>query len=137
MQTRTRRPAGTQWRREQWRRERWPRTHWRGLDGLRALAVTAVVIYHFDPGLLPGGFLGVDIFFVISGYLITRLITSEFVDRRHVDAPAFYRRRARRLLPALAVVLVAITIAALIWRDQLATVRPGVIFSALFSANWW
>jgi peptidoglycan/LPS O-acetylase OafA/YrhL len=104
---------------------------------LRALAVIAVVIYHFDPAALPGGFLGVDIFFVISGYLITRLITREFVDHRRIDTPAFYRRRARRLLPALAVVLVAITIAALFWRDQLAMLRPGVIFSALFSANWW
>jgi peptidoglycan/LPS O-acetylase OafA/YrhL len=111
--------------------------HWRGLDGLRAIAVIAVVAYHFSPMTLPGGFLGVDIFFVISGYLITRLITGEFIRRHRIDAPAFYRRRARRLLPALGVVLATVAVSALIWRDQLATVRPGIVFSALFSANWW
>ena len=111
--------------------------HWRGLDGLRALAVIAVVVYHFSPLTLPGGYLGVDIFFVISGYLITRLIAAEFVRQHHIDAPAFYRRRARRLLPALAIVLATVGASALIWRDQLATVRPGIVFSALFSANWW
>ncbi len=111
--------------------------HWRGLDGLRAIAVAAVVIYHFSPMTLPGGYIGVDIFFVISGYLITRLITEEFVRRHRLDAPAFYLRRARRLLPALAIVLAAVGASSLIWRDQLATVRPGIVFSALFSANWW
>jgi peptidoglycan/LPS O-acetylase OafA/YrhL len=111
--------------------------HWRGLDGLRAVAVVAVVIYHFSPMTLPGGYLGVDIFFVISGYLITRLIVEEFIRRHRIDAPAFYQRRARRLLPALAVVLATVGASSLIWRDQLATVRPGIFFSALFSANWW
>ncbi|HVV75901.1 MAG TPA: acyltransferase family protein [Mycobacteriales bacterium] len=111
--------------------------HWKGLDGLRGIAVAAVVIYHFSPATLPGGFLGVDIFFVISGYLITRLITDEFLRRRRLDAPAFYRRRARRLLPALATILAAVGAGALIWRDQLATVRPGIVFSSLFGANWW
>jgi peptidoglycan/LPS O-acetylase OafA/YrhL len=111
--------------------------HWRGLDGLRAVAVVAVVIYHFSPMTLPGGYLGVDIFFVISGYLITRLITDEFLRQHRLDAPAFYKRRARRLLPALAIVLATVGASSLIWRDQLATVRPGIFFSALFSANWW
>ncbi|HVY10915.1 MAG TPA: acyltransferase family protein [Mycobacteriales bacterium] len=111
--------------------------HWRGLDGLRAIAVIAVVIYHFSPMTLPGGYLGVDIFFVISGYLITRLIVTEFAGRRRIDAPAFYQRRARRLLPALGIVLVAVGASALLWRDQLASVRPGIAFSALFGANWW
>jgi peptidoglycan/LPS O-acetylase OafA/YrhL len=111
--------------------------HWRGLDGLRAIAVIAVVVYHFSPATLPGGYLGVDMFFVISGYLITRLITAEFIRRRHLDVPAFYQRRARRLLPALAVLLATVGASSLIWRDQLATVRPGLVFSALFSANWW
>jgi peptidoglycan/LPS O-acetylase OafA/YrhL len=112
-------------------------THWRGLDGLRALAVIAVVIYHFSPLTLPGGFLGVDVFFVISGYLITRLLTTEFLADGRIDVPRFYRRRARRLLPALAVLLAAVSVAALVWRDQLATVRGGVLATAVFAGNWW
>jgi peptidoglycan/LPS O-acetylase OafA/YrhL len=111
--------------------------HWRGLDGLRAIAVIAVVIYHFSPDTLPGGFLGVDVFFVISGYLITRLLTDEFLGRHRIDAAAFYRRRARRLLPALALLLAAVSTAALIWRDQLATIRGGVLSTAVFGGNWW
>ena len=91
-----------------------PRRHWRGLDGLRAIAVTAVVVYHFSPLALPGGFLGVDIFFVISGYLITRLLAEEFLRQRRIDIARFYRRRARRLLPALALVLAVVSVAALV-----------------------
>jgi peptidoglycan/LPS O-acetylase OafA/YrhL len=104
---------------------------------MRALAVIAVVIYHFSPFTLPGGFLGVDVFFVISGYLITRLLTTEFLSAGRIDVPAFYRRRARRLLPALALLLVVVSVAALIWRDQLATVRGGVLATAVFGGNWW
>jgi peptidoglycan/LPS O-acetylase OafA/YrhL len=111
--------------------------HWRGLDGLRAIAVIAVVIYHFSPDTLPGGFLGVDVFFVISGYLITRQLTDEFLHRHRINAGAFYRRRARRLLPALALLLAAVSTAALIWRDQLATIRGGVLSTAVFGGNWW
>jgi peptidoglycan/LPS O-acetylase OafA/YrhL len=114
-----------------------PRPRWQGLDGLRALAVIAVVAYHFWPGRLTGGFLGVDVFFVISGYLITRLLTEEFLARGRVAVVPFYLRRARRLLPALGLVLVVVAAAALIWRDQLATVRGGVLASAVFGANWW
>jgi peptidoglycan/LPS O-acetylase OafA/YrhL len=110
---------------------------WRGLDGLRALAVIAVVIYHFSPATLPGGFLGVDVFFVISGYLITRLLAEEFLNDGRIHVPRFYRRRARRLLPALALLLAAVSTAALVWRDQLATVRGGVLSTAVFAGNWW
>jgi peptidoglycan/LPS O-acetylase OafA/YrhL len=113
------------------------RPHWRGLDGLRALAVIAVVIYHFSPATLPGGFLGVDVFFVISGYLITRMLTEEFLTAGRISTRTFYLRRARRLLPALGLVLAAVSAAALIWRDQLATVRGGVLSTAVFGANWW
>jgi peptidoglycan/LPS O-acetylase OafA/YrhL len=111
--------------------------HWQGLDGLRAFAVIAVVIYHFSPLTLPGGFFGVDIFFVISGYLITRLIATEFLADGRINVPRFYLRRARRLLPALALVLAAVSVAALVWRDQLATVRGGVLATAVFGGNWW
>lgn len=75
------------------------------IDGLRALAVVAVVIYHaqfqiFGGNLLPGGYLGVDIFFVISGYLITGILVRE-MDSSNFSYAAFYARRARRILPAL------------------------------------
>lgn len=112
-------------------------SHWRGLDGLRALAVIAVVVYHFSPDTLTGGFLGVDVFFVISGYLITRLLTQEFLAHGFLRIGRFYQRRARRLLPALGLLLIVVSAAALIWRDQLATVRGGVLACAGFVGNWW
>src|SRR5438105_3071580 len=71
-----------------------------GLDGLRALAVIAVLIYHAQQSWLPGGFLGVEIFFVISGYLITALLLAEWRRKQSIDLKAFWLRRARRLLPA-------------------------------------
>ncbi|MDQ3496254.1 MAG: acyltransferase, partial [Actinomycetota bacterium] len=71
-----------------------------GLDGLRALAVIAVLLYHAGPRWAPGGFLGVEIFFVISGYLITSLLLAEWRQRGHIDLAAFWVGRARRLLPA-------------------------------------
>ena len=76
------------------------------IDGLRAIAVIAVVLYHFFPGVAPGGYIGVDIFFVISGYLISSIIIHELNDGRF-SFMAFYRRRARRIFPALVVVLAA------------------------------
>jgi peptidoglycan/LPS O-acetylase OafA/YrhL len=118
-------------------RSRRSRPHWQGLDGLRALAVTSVVIYHFSPSTLTGGFLGVDVFFVISGYLITRLLATEFLRDGRINVAQFYQRRARRLLPALALVLAAVSVAALVWRDQLATIRGGVLSTAVFGGNWW
>lgn len=82
-----------------------------GLDGLRAIAVLAVVAYH--AGLpVPAGFVGVDIFFVISGYLITRLLHGEVMLKGRIDFMAFYARRARRILPALVVVVLATLMAA-------------------------
>src|SRR5437762_13932592 len=72
-----------------------------GLDGLRAVAVTAVLLYHAALAWIPGGFLGVEVFFVISGYLITALLLAEWQRRGRIDRAAFWLRRARRLLPAL------------------------------------
>ena len=110
---------------------------WSGLDGLRAIAVVAVVAFHFDPGLLPGGFLGVDVFFVLSGYLITRMLVSEFAATERIDFSRFYLRRARRLLPAVGALLVVGLAVSLIWRDQLATIRQATAAAAGYVSNWW
>lgn len=81
------------------------------VDGLRAVAVLSVVLYHFSHTVLPGGYLGVDVFFVISGYLITSIIWKEIQDNEFSIA-AFYERRVRRIMPALSLMLLASTIAA-------------------------
>lgn len=84
------------------------------IDGLRAVAVGAVLLYHAGFQSFGGGFVGVDVFFVISGYLITRILVAELAEKGRVDLGAFYLRRARRLLPALFVTLIASGIAATI-----------------------
>ncbi|WP_254407483.1 acyltransferase [Streptomyces sp. GMY02] len=76
----------------------------RGVDGLRTLAVVLVLAYHFVPGPLPGGALGVDVFFTISGFVITRLLLAEFARTGAVGMRSFYWRRWKRLVPALLVV---------------------------------
>ena len=75
------------------------------IDGLRALAVLSVIIFHFKKNLLPGGFLGVDIFFVISGYLITLIFIEEFKEKNSFSFSSFINRRLRRLLPAMLFVI--------------------------------
>ena len=79
-----------------------------GLDGLRALAVLAVLLYHARPQWLPGGYLGVEVFFVISGFIITRGLLKEWQDTGRISLGAFWLRRARRLLPALFLLLVSV-----------------------------
>ena len=75
-------------------------TRYAGLDGLRAIAVGLVVIYHlFPPAMFPGGFVGVDVFFVISGFLITSLLLRERTATGRIGLTGFWVRRARRLLP--------------------------------------
>lgn len=114
------------------------RTRLTGLDGLRALAVLAVLVFHADPVRLPGGFLGVDLFFVISGYLITRILLGELGRTGGLDLTRFYLRRAVRLLPAVLVLLVAVTVtSALIWRDESATLRGSVLSTLGYVGNWW
>ncbi|MGO2521716.1 MAG: acyltransferase family protein, partial [Microbacterium sp.] len=112
-----------------------------GLDGLRAVAVILVVIYHLFPwSPLHSGFVGVDVFFVISGFLITSLLLRPSqagrlgTPRRLLD---FWRRRARRLLPALAVVItVCATAAWLLGGDLLVGMGRQVLGAATFSYNW-
>ena|SRR5436190_6272820 len=76
------------------------------IDGLRALAVMAVILFHTFPRFVPGGFVGVDIFFVISGYLITQIVLGD-LERERFSVANFYARRIRRIFPALIVVLAA------------------------------
>ena len=108
-----------------------------GLDGLRALAVAAVFLYHARIDWLPGGFLGVDLFFVLSGYLITSLLLVEWEARNRIDLLRFWVRRARRLLPALVVVVLASLILASIFaRQDLGHTRSDVLSSLLYYMNW-
>jgi peptidoglycan/LPS O-acetylase OafA/YrhL len=108
------------------------------LDGLRALAVGAVLVYHLDNAWLPGGYLGVDVFFVLSGYLITGLLVAEHERRGRVDLPAFWARRVRRLLPALIVMLFTVFIALQIGGDDLslASARGDFLSALFYVANW-
>jgi peptidoglycan/LPS O-acetylase OafA/YrhL len=109
-----------------------------GLDGLRALAVLAVLLFHADSHLLPGGFLGVDLFFVISGYLITRMLLTELGETGKIDLARFYLRRVFRLLPAVLALIVVVSLgSALVWRDELATLPGGALSSLGYVANWW
>jgi len=108
------------------------------LDGLRAVAVLAVISYHFGYSWLPGGFLGVDLFFVLSGYLITRLLLIEFEGTRRVALVEFWARRVRRLLPALLLLIVA----ASLWVYNQAPVetwlarRQDMLWTLFYRANW-
>src|SRR5262245_48893383 len=87
--------------------------HAPALDGLRAFAVAGVLLYHGGVAWMPGGFLGVDVFFVLSGYLITSLLLAEWGASRKIDLKRFWLRRARRLLPAaLLVILVSLLVVA-------------------------
>jgi len=108
-----------------------------GLDGLRAIAVAAVFLYHSRIDWLPGGFLGVDLFFVLSGYLITSLLLVEWEARNRIDLRRFWLRRARRLLPALVVVVLgALVLSAIFARQDLAHTRSDTISSLFYYSNW-
>jgi peptidoglycan/LPS O-acetylase OafA/YrhL len=108
-----------------------------GLDGLRAIAVIAVIAFHLLPSALVGGFVGVDLFFVISGFLITGLLLRERAVRGRISLPAFWARRARRLVPALALVVLACSAAAaFVGGDALVGLGLQVLGAATFSSNW-
>ena len=109
-----------------------------GLDGLRALAVIAVIAFHEQLSAFPGGFLGVDVFFVLSGYLITDLLVAQWNRHGHLALRGFWARRARRLLPALGVLLVVVTAAtAVIEPAQLTALREALLAAVTYSSNWW
>jgi peptidoglycan/LPS O-acetylase OafA/YrhL len=108
------------------------------LDGLRAAAVTAVLLYHADVTWARGGYLGVDAFFVLSGFLITSLLLAEWQTTSAIDLPQFWRRRARRLLPALFLVLGAVALFAAAWApaDMLHRLRGDAFATIGYVANW-
>jgi peptidoglycan/LPS O-acetylase OafA/YrhL len=106
------------------------------IDGLRAVAVTLVVLYHAFPDAMPGGFVGVDIFFVISGFLITGIIARE-LDQKRFSLLGFYNRRIRRIFPALIVVLCTVLVLGWLWMlpAAYAQLSSDVFASAAFFAN--
>ncbi len=109
----------------------------RPLDGIRALAVLAVLAAHAGIPFLPGGFAGVDVFFVLSGFLITSLLYDELTVKGRIDLGGFWTRRARRLLPAALVMIVAVVAARpLFVPDSVAGLRGDAIAAALWSGNW-
>lgn len=112
--------------------------HLRSLDGLRGLAVVLVVLSHFAPGLAPGGFLGVDLFFVLSGFLITSLLVSELESTRRISLGNFWARRARRLFPALLLVVFVVVVATWVTAatDRTHRVSADGLASLLYVANW-
>jgi peptidoglycan/LPS O-acetylase OafA/YrhL len=117
----------------------------RGIDGLRAISVVAVLVYHHyvvggtDPGWLPGGFYGVEVFFVVSGYLITSLLLDERTRTGTIALKAFWFRRARRLLPALFLMLGVVVLYALLFlRDNaIAELKSDVVAAITYTSNWW
>ena len=109
-----------------------------GLDGLRAIAVGAVVAYHVGLGWAQGGLLGVGVFFTLSGYLITDLLLGQRETTGRPQLADFWLRRARRLLPALFVMLAVVTAwVTLLDRSRLPAIRGGVVASVGYVSNWW
>ncbi|HEY9499761.1 MAG TPA: acyltransferase, partial [Terrimesophilobacter sp.] len=114
-----------------------PHLRFAGLDGLRAIAVITVMLFHLSPGFVPGGYLGVDVFFVISGFLITALLLREHDRAGTIQLFDFWRRRARRLLPALGILLlVCCSLALLLGGNLLLDLGKQVLGATTFSSNW-
>ena len=108
------------------------------LDGLRALSVAAVIFYHADVSWMPGGFLGVEIFFVVSGFLITSLLLEEKAHNGVISLRSFWIRRARRLLPALFLLLAVVSVASLlVYRDAAGRMGGDVLAALAYVFNWW
>lgn len=109
-----------------------------GLDGLRAIAVLGIIIYHLNKQWLTGGFLGVDTFFVISGYLITSLLLKEYDDTGIIKLKSFWIRRLKRLLPAVIVLLMVVGTATLLLKsDNIIRVKHDIIAAIFYVSNWW
>ena len=112
--------------------------HIPAIDGLRAIAVTAVIFYHLGFQWIPGGFLGVDLFFVISGYVITRLLLDSIARSGGLDLRGFYKARVRRLLPPLVFMIVVTALYISIWaQDSIKRFLTDTPFSLTGVINWW
>jgi peptidoglycan/LPS O-acetylase OafA/YrhL len=108
------------------------------LDGVRAIAVLGVILFHADNTWLAGGFLGVDVFFTLSGYLITSLLLAELRASGGINFKRFYIRRARRLLPALLATLVVTAVLAMFFaQDAAERVRQDATAAFFYVTNWW
>lgn len=119
-------------------RSRQPRiAHVTALDGLRGVAVAAVLLYH--GGYLTGGYLGVDLFFVLSGFLITALLLEEHRHGGSIDLIRFWIRRARRLLPALLLMMLGVALFAAVWARpvDLPQIRTGGLWALVYASNWY
>lgn len=111
--------------------------HIAALDGVRGLAVLAVVVYHLDPEALSGGFLGVSLFFTLSGFLITNLLVAEWRATGTIDLGSFWSRRFRRLVPASLAGIVLVIVLSPAWTANQLADLPGDVAGALgYVANW-
>ncbi|EIX2760418.1 acetyltransferase [Staphylococcus pseudintermedius] len=109
-----------------------------GLDGVRAVAVIAIIIYHLNPQWLSGGFLGVDTFFVISGYLITSLLLTEYHNTGKIKLTSFWLRRVKRLIPAVLFLVMGVIVLSLIFMPtEIQKVRADSIAAIFYVSNWW
>lgn len=109
-----------------------------GFDGIRTLAVIGVIFYHLLPTKMAGGYLGVPIFFVVSGYLITDLLQQEWQQNGTIKVGQFYLRRMRRLYPAMVVMLIAAAAYITVFQQNLLNNLRGVVLSSLlYYNNWW
>ncbi|WP_214307753.1 acyltransferase family protein, partial [Staphylococcus pseudoxylosus] len=109
-----------------------------GLDGLRAIAVIGIIIYHLNKQWLTGGFLGVDTFFVISGYLITSLLLFEYESTGIINLKQFWLRRIKRLIPAMLVLVMVVTVATLIFKPaEIVNIKQDAFAAIFYVSNWW
>ncbi|SCC69846.1 Uncharacterized protein BCZB5J_06459 [Bacillus cereus] len=109
-----------------------------GLDSLRGLAILGVILYHINFNWIPGGFLGVTVFFVLSGYLITDILSIEWKRNKRIDLKNFWLRRARRLLPGMLVMLIIVLAWITIFHSSLlGKMRGDSLAALLYFSNWW
>ncbi|SJZ87769.1 Peptidoglycan/LPS O-acetylase OafA/YrhL, contains acyltransferase and SGNH-hydrolase domains [Pilibacter termitis] len=109
-----------------------------GFDGIRTIAVIGVILYHLLPNVMRGGYLGVSVFFVVSGYLITDLLRIELLETKKIHIFAFYSRRMKRLYPALVAMLVVTSAYIRLFQSDLLGNLRGVVLSSLsYLNNWW